>query len=51
MPAVEANLEKARQIFDTNFFGLVAMVKEFAPLVIASRGKIVNSASTAALVT
>ena len=39
-----------RRMFETNLFGIMATIKEFTPLVIAAKGKIVNVASVAGLV-
>ena len=41
----------ARKTFETNLFGIMTTVKEFVPLVIAAKGKIVNVASVAGLMT
>jgi NAD(P)-dependent dehydrogenase (short-subunit alcohol dehydrogenase family) len=42
----EINLEKIRQTFDTNFFGVIAVTKAFLPLIKKSEsGRIVNVSS------
>ncbi|KAH8879009.1 NAD(P)-binding protein [Thozetella sp. PMI_491] len=48
VPALDANLKMARDVFDVNFFGVVETTQLFAPLLIASKGTIVNICSTAA---
>lgn len=45
MPILDVDLEPARKVFDTNFFGRVAVTQAFAPLLIASKGTIVNIGS------
>lgn len=46
-PALDVNLDEARKLFDLNFFAPLAMIQAFAPLLIKSRGLIVNNASAA----
>ena len=38
-----------RRMFETNLFGIMATVKEFTPLIIASKGKIVSVSSIGGL--
>lgn len=45
MLALDTDIEKSREIFDVNFWGVIAMVQAFAPLLIASKGSIVNVCS------
>lgn len=47
MPILDEDIEKAKNIFDINVWGTVAVTKAFAPLVIKAKGKIVNITSTA----
>lgn len=49
IPATDISMPEVRQTFETNVFGVMAMVQAFAPLLIAARGLIVNVASLAAL--
>ena len=49
-PAAEPNLSDVRRMFETNLFGIMATVKEFVPLVIKAKGRIVSVASTAGLI-
>lgn len=48
-PVLDLDLELARQMFDVNVWGVVAVTKAFAPLVIKASGCITNLASIAAL--
>ena len=48
VPALDADLEEARRVFDTNFFAVMQMCKEFSPLLIKAKGTIVNIGSVAA---
>lgn len=45
MPVLDSDLEKARQMFDVNVFGVVAVTQAFAPLLIRSHGTILNIGS------
>ncbi|KAJ6201988.1 NADPH-dependent 1-acyldihydroxyacetone phosphate reductase [Bipolaris maydis] len=47
-PAMEANLDAARSMFEVNVFGVAAVCQAFMPLIAASRGTIVNVCSIAA---
>ena len=48
VPALDADLQATRDMFEVNFFGTVLPTQLFAPLVIAAKGSIVNICSTAA---
>ncbi|KAJ5091770.1 hypothetical protein NUU61_006640 [Penicillium alfredii] len=48
-PALDTDLERARKLFDVNFWGTVNVIHAFAPLIIASKGMIVNICSIAAV--
>jgi NADP-dependent 3-hydroxy acid dehydrogenase YdfG len=48
-PALDTDLERAKKLFDVNFWGAVDMIHAFAPLVIASRGTIVNVGTIASV--
>ncbi|RKF60571.1 NADPH-dependent 1-acyldihydroxyacetone phosphate reductase [Erysiphe neolycopersici] len=50
MPGVEIDLDDARQTFETNFFGVIAVTQAFVPLLINARGLILNIGSIAAIV-
>lgn len=50
MPALDVDLDDARACFETNFFGLMAIVQSFTPLLIESKGLILNIGSVAAIV-
>lgn len=50
MPGVEIDLDDARQTFETNFFGVVAVTQAFVPLLMNARGLILNIGSIAAIV-
>lgn len=45
--ATDMDVSKAQALFNANLFGVMRMVREFAPLIIAAEGKIVNNASFA----
>ncbi|RAK96508.1 SDR family oxidoreductase [Aspergillus ibericus CBS 121593] len=45
LPALDTPLEKAKELFDVNFWGVVGMTNAFAPLVIKAKGTIVNICS------
>jgi 1-acylglycerone phosphate reductase len=45
MPTLDVNVEKAKAMFDVNFWGMLARIQAFAPLVIAAQGTIVNTGS------
>lgn len=47
MPLLDTLLADARQLFDLNVFSVLAMTQAFAPLLIASKGTLVNIASIA----
>ncbi|KAE8137387.1 hypothetical protein BDV38DRAFT_292841 [Aspergillus pseudotamarii] len=48
MPALDTNIEDAKKLFDVNLWGMVAVTQAFSPLIIATKGTIVNVASLAA---
>ena len=45
MPLLDSDITVAKQIFDVNVFALVAVTQAFAPLLIASKGTVVNIGS------
>ena len=45
MPVLDINIDKAKRIFDTNFWGSLAVTQAFTPLVIKAEGTIVNIGS------
>ncbi|KAH8430655.1 SDR family oxidoreductase [Aspergillus melleus] len=45
MPLLDSDLSVAKKMFDVNVFAIVAVTQEFAPLLIASKGTIVNIGS------
>jgi 1-acylglycerone phosphate reductase len=45
-PAIEAELVSIKAMFEINVFGVMEMVKQFSPLLIAAKGTIVNHGST-----
>lgn len=47
MPLLDIDMEKAKQIFEVNFWGALAVTKAFAPLLVASRGMVMNISSIA----
>lgn len=44
-PILDADLDYARRLFDTNFFGRVAVTQAFSRLLIKSKGTIINIGS------
>lgn len=48
-PVLDMDVDLARHMFDVNVWGVVAVTKAFAPLVIEARGCVANLASIAAL--
>ncbi|KAF1957634.1 NAD(P)-binding protein [Byssothecium circinans] len=44
-PVVEADLDRARSLFDVNVFGVIAVCQAFAPLLVSAHGTIVNVCS------
>jgi len=49
-PATDVTLEGIRSLFETNIFSVMMMCKEFASLLIAAQGKIINIGSVAGIV-
>ncbi|KAJ5936071.1 Short-chain dehydrogenase/reductase SDR [Penicillium verhagenii] len=45
MPLLDVSLESAKQLFETNVWGTLTMTQAFAPLLIKSKGKIINISS------
>lgn len=48
-PILDADLDYARRLFDTNFFGRVAVTQAFSRLLIKSKGTIINIGSISGL--
>jgi len=49
VPAVDVDLDEARHTFETNFFAVVAITQTFVPLLVASKGLIINIGSVAGI--
>ena len=47
VPALDINVDEAREMFDVNLFGVMRICSTFAPLLIAARGTIVQIGSVA----
>ncbi|KAG9253802.1 uncharacterized protein F5Z01DRAFT_623235 [Emericellopsis atlantica] len=45
MPLLESDMAVAKQMFDVNYFAVVAVTQAFAPLLIAAKGTIINIGS------
>ena len=45
MPLLDASIAESKQLFDTNFFGVLETVQVFAPLLVKAKGCIVNNSS------
>jgi 1-acylglycerone phosphate reductase len=48
MPAMDTSIERAKKMFDVNFWGMVATSQAFVPHLIKTKGMIVNQTSVAA---
>ncbi|OCL07544.1 NAD(P)-binding protein [Glonium stellatum] len=44
-PGLDVNIEKAKAMYDVNFWGVLAMIQAFAPMLIKAKGAIVNISS------
>lgn len=49
-PILDVDVEGAKEVFETNFWGLLRVTQAFAPLVIGEKGCIVNVGSSAGVV-
>ena len=45
MPVLDTDVERAKEIFDVNFWAALAVTQAFAPLLLAAKGTIVNIGS------
>lgn len=45
MPLLDTPMDEARKLFDLNFFGAIEMIQVFSPMLINSKGCIVNNSS------
>ncbi|KZV97820.1 short-chain dehydrogenase/reductase [Exidia glandulosa HHB12029] len=50
MAATDLDISRAQVVFDTNLFGVMRMVREFAPLLVKAKGKIFNIGSLAGVI-
>ncbi|KAI0965160.1 oxidoreductase [Xylaria arbuscula] len=50
MPILDIDIDKAKQVYETNVWGSVRMIQSFAPLIIQSKGRIVNMSTCGAVV-
>lgn len=48
-PILDLDIDLAKQMFEVNVWGVIAVTKAFAPLVVAASGSIINIASIAGL--
>lgn len=48
MPVLDLDIAVARRMYEVNFWGMVSVIKSFAPLVIAAQGTIANLSSIGA---
>lgn len=44
-PLIEADLATAKQLYDVNVLGLLAVTQAFVPMLIAAKGKLINISS------
>lgn len=49
IPALDADIEAGKRLFDVNFWGVLRMIQAFAPLLIAAKGMVVNNSSAASV--
>ncbi|KAL2071760.1 hypothetical protein VTL71DRAFT_12995 [Oculimacula yallundae] len=45
MPLLDTKLDVAREVFELNFFSIIAMTQAFGPSLIAAKGKVINVGS------
>ncbi|EAW19007.1 SDR family oxidoreductase [Aspergillus fischeri NRRL 181] len=50
IPLLDADLEHAKQVYETNVWGVARMIQGFADLLVANRGRVVNLSSVGAVV-
>lgn len=48
-PVLDIDIEKAKQLYDTNIWGPIRMVQAFADLLVSRRGRVVNVGSCASV--
>lgn len=48
MPVLDLDMGMARQMYEVNFWGMLAVIKSFAPLVIKAKGTVANLSSIGA---
>lgn len=51
MPVSDLSIPKAKELFDLNVWSYIAMTQAFLPLLLKSKGMIVNQTSTASVIT
>ncbi|MCJ1384765.1 hypothetical protein MMC17_007883 [Xylographa soralifera] len=49
-PLADVDLEAAKKVFDVNFWGVLSMTKMFVPLLVKSKGTVVNISSIGAVI-
>lgn len=47
LPALDTPIEEGKKLFDLNFWAVLAMIQAFTPLLIKTKGCVVNHASSA----
>lgn len=50
MPLLDSNIEESKRLYDVNVWGMLAMTQAFAPMLVKSKGVILNIASIAGAV-
>ncbi|KAL4748945.1 hypothetical protein BDW72DRAFT_179179 [Aspergillus terricola var. indicus] len=50
MPLLDAQIDKAKEVYETNVWGTLRMVQGFADLLIARKGRVINLSSVGAVV-
>ena len=50
VPLVDADLDNGRKLFEVNFWAVLAMIQAFTPMLVQSKGTIVNISSLGAII-
>lgn len=50
LPLLDTNVDEARKLFDVNVFGVIAVTQAFTPLLMASKGTVINIGSIAGMI-
>lgn len=50
MPGLDTSIDEAKKLFDLNFFGVLAMMQAFSPMLVRAKGCVVNNSSVGGVV-